>query len=396
LRDHGVSVGMKRPLLQGAVVFLALCHVAIAWSLRGGQGRSNDDLDRYWQIAGLHGSSSHSGDVEHAPLAPAFFTAVAHATGNRDDFRRTMILVMVAADVVIAAALAWGFGWAAAIIYLALATPLLPLYYMRFDLLPTAAVTIAVAVYRRGDPVITGAMLAVGTAFKLWPLALSAWFAGRWHEPAARHATMSWVAAGGTVALGWLALDGAEGVEQVVTFRGATGWQVESLGGAAIAARDGLDTLRLESDAWRVGTIAPLASVALLSCGTAIALGLAWMAAAQHGIGLAWLASVLTLLVFAPILSPQYVAWITPAAAIAFTEGHRLQALLAAVAILLTVVVMLGYGGLMAREDWAVWLIMLRNAILVVTFVACALAIWRMRAASAHRFRPDTESGIGR
>jgi hypothetical protein len=375
---------MQRTALLIAVVFLSLCHIGMAWSLQGGQGRSGDDLDRYWAIATSTESASPDGAVEHAPLAPALFKLVRRATGNRDDFRRSLILIMVAADIAIAAALAWGFGWMAAIIYLALATPLLRLFYMRFDLLPTAAVTIGVALYRRGYPVITGAMLAVGTAFKLWPLALSAWFARRWHEPAGRHATLSWLTAGGTVALGWLALDGVEGVEQVVTFRGATGWQVESLGGAAIAARDGLDTLRLESDAWRVGTISPLASVALLSCGTAIALGLGWMAAVHHGIGLAWLSSVLTLLIFAPILSPQYVAWITPAAAIAFTEGHRLQALLAAAAILLTFVVMVGYGGLMAHEDWAVWLIMLRNAMLVVAFAACALAIWRMRVPRQH------------
>jgi hypothetical protein len=291
---------------------------------------------------------------------------------------------MVAADFAIAAALRWGFGWTAALIYLALATPLLRLFYMRFDLLPTAAVAAGVALYRQGHPVMTGVLLAAGTGFKLWPLALSAWFARRWHQPEGRHATLSWLTTAGTLGLGWIAIAGAEAVEQVVTFRGATGWQVESLGGAAIAANDGLGTMRLESDAWRVGTISPWTSIAMLSAGTAAALGLAWLAAAPHSIGLAWLSSVLALLVFAPILSPQYIAWMTPATAIAFTEGHRLQAALAALAIPLTFLVMAGYGGLMAREDWAVWLIMVRNVMLVVAFVACAMAIWRMRSSRQH------------
>jgi len=377
LRDQGIRVGMKRPLLAGAVVFLAVCHIAMAWSLHGGQGRSNDDLDRYWQIAGLHGSSSHSGDVEHAPLAPAFFTGVAYATGNRDDFRRAMILVMVVADFTIAAALAWGFGGPTAIVYLTLATPLLRLFYMRFDLLPTAAVAIGVALYRRRFPLMSGTALAVGTAFKLWPLALGAWFIGRWHEPAGRMAAVSWLVSGGVIALGWLVLDGIEGVEQVVTFRGATGWQVESVGGAAIAANDGLKSLRLESDAWRVGTISPTTSIVMLTLGTAAALAMAWLAAATRSIGLGWLSSVLALLVFAPILSPQYIAWIIPATAIAFTDGHRLPALAAACTIPLTVILMMGYGGLLAGESWAVWLIVLRNVMLVIAFLVCAAEIRR-------------------
>jgi hypothetical protein len=174
------------------------------------------------------------------------------------------------------------------------------------------------------------------TGFKLWPLTLAAWLAGRWHEAAGRKAALSWLTTAVVVALPWFAADGVEGVEQVVTFRGATGWQVESIGGAAIAAKEGL-------------------------------------------------ASVLALLVFAPILSPQSIAWMTPAIPIAVTEGHRLPALLAACAIPLTVVMMLGYRGLMAREDWAVWLIVLRNVRLVVAFAACAAAIWRGRS---------TQSGI--
>ncbi len=365
--------------MLGAVVVLALCHAGMAWSLRGAQG-SGDDLDRYWELARLTGSASHSGDVEHAPLAPAFFRFVANATGNREDFRRSMVVLMVAADVTIAAALAWGFGWPAAMIYLTLAVPLLRLFYMRFDLLPTAAVTIGAALYRRGHPVMTGAAFAVGTAFKLWPLTLAAWFAGRWHEAAGRRAALSWVTTAVAVTVPWLAADGVDGVEQVVTFRGATGWQVESVGGAAIAASEGLTTLRLESDAWRVGTISPVASVTLLAIGTGLALGLSWLlTATPNSIGLAWLSSVLALLVFAPILSPQYIAWITPAMAITFTEGHRVAALLAACVIPLTVVMMWGYAGLLAHEEWAVWLIVLRNVMLVTAFVTCVATVWRVR-----------------
>jgi hypothetical protein len=321
---------------------------------------------------------------------------VARATGHRDDFRQSMILIMVAADLTIAAALAWGFGWPAAIIYLALAGPLLRLYYLRFDLLPTAAVAVGVALYRRGYPVLTGVALAAGTGFKLWPLTLAAWLAGRRHEAAGRTAALSWLTTAVVVALPWLAADGVEGLEQVVTFRGATGWQVESVGGAAIAAKEGLDSLRLESDAWRVGVISPNMSIALLTLGTAAALVLAWLAAAPRSIGIAWLASVLALLVFAPILSPQYIAWMTPAMAIAFTEGHRLPALLAACAIPLTVVTMWGYGGLMAREDWAVWLIVLRNVMLVVALAACAAAIWRRRGTRSDIAPDSRRNSTGR
>jgi hypothetical protein len=369
---------MNRTVLLGAVVCLTMCHIAMAWSLNGGHGR-NDDLDRYWELASPTGPSSLAGAVEHAPLAPAFFKFVAVAAGSRDGFRRSMVVVMLAADLAIAGALAWAFGWPAAVIYLVLSVPLLRLYYMRFDLLPTAAVAIAVALYRRGYAVLTGVALAVGTAFKLWPLALSGWLAGRWHEAAGRTATVSWLTAAGGAVLGWFMLDGVEGIEQVVTFRGASGWQVESVGGAAIALNEGLDSLRIESDAWRVGTLSPKASVALLALGTTAALVLAWLAAGPQSIGLAWLSSVLAIMVFAPILSPQYLAWITPAAAIAFTEGYRPPAVLAGGAIPLTVLMMWGYRGLIAGEEWAVWLIVLRNMMLVAALIVCVTAIWRMR-----------------
>jgi uncharacterized membrane protein len=61
-------------------------------------------------------------------------------------------------------------------------------------------------------------------------------------------------------AAAWLA--GANSLMQVVTFRGAQGWQIESVVGSLIHLR-GSETVRLESGAWRIGTTTGAVSIAM-------------------------------------------------------------------------------------------------------------------------------------
>src|SRR5262245_32307954 len=169
------------------------CHILIAWSLHGGDGRSNDDFDRYWEIAGYSERPDVSNQVEHAPLAPTYFKLIGLAAGTRHNFRHSLVWAGAAADIITVCALAWGFGALAAAVYAAVTLPLLPLYYMRFDLLPTMLATVAVSAYRRNLPVTAAAALVAGVGFKLWPIPFCAWFARRWRDPVGRRATATFV-----------------------------------------------------------------------------------------------------------------------------------------------------------------------------------------------------------
>ena len=380
-RVFGESRGWSR-----LAIALMGCHLLIAWSLHGGEGRSGDDFDRYWEISGYSGRADVSNQVEHAPLAPAYFKLIGFAAGSRDNFRHSLVWAGAVADIITACALAWAFGAPTAAVYAAVTLPLLPLYYMRFDLLPTMLTTIAVSAYRRNLPVTAAMALVAGVGFKLWPIPFCAWFARRWRDPVGRRATATFVALSALFGLGWLALGGTEAPGQVATFRGATGWQLESLIGGIIALWD-LPSLRIEADAWRVGSISPTTTLTLLFLATAFAFWFMWSGAAgRDRVGVSWLASVIVLMLMAPLLSPQYLMWIAPATAIAWSEGHYRTSLLAAAAAALTVVLMRGYGALMTGQDWAVWLIIVRNFVLLLTLISAAVVIWRGRHPSRVNF----------
>ena len=145
----------------------------------------------------------------------------------------------------------------------------------------------------------------------------------------------------GGVAL-WVA--GADGVMQVLTFRGATGWQIESLAGSLIHLT-GSATLRMESGAWRIGTINGAASIAMFAAAAPICVWSSWRGARLDRVGAGWLASVSTLLLLSALLSPQYVIWLAPAGRIAWAEGDRRLAVLTALAIVLTQILWTSYGG---------------------------------------------------
>ena len=60
---------------------LILCHVLVAWSLRGARGKG-DDFDRYWELASAEGRPYVSYQVEYAPVALFFFKALARVADD--------------------------------------------------------------------------------------------------------------------------------------------------------------------------------------------------------------------------------------------------------------------------------------------------------------------------
>ncbi len=60
--------------------------------------------------------------------------------------------------------------------------PVLGLFFNRIDAWSTAAAILAVAAWRRDRPIVLGGALAIGAAFKLWPIVLATLLIVPWRQ----------------------------------------------------------------------------------------------------------------------------------------------------------------------------------------------------------------------
>jgi hypothetical protein len=206
-----------------------------------------------------------------------------------------------------------------------LGLPLCFFIYFRLDLLSVALATLAVAQAHRKHQRSGGLLLAAAILTKVWPaLLLPLWLVQR------RWRALTWSAAGLTLGtFAWVWWGGWSGPVQVLTFRHARGWQVQSLVGNLI------DILTKAPAVVEQGTVrvasAPLWAKALLLAGLMVCSLVIWILAARRPYeaeGLGALAAVAALLAFSPLLSDQFVFWLFPWAAIA-AAGRDQNVLLA-------------------------------------------------------------------
>ena len=280
------------PALGSAILAIALVvHAAIGIRSFINSPEKRDDFNRYYQIATTPGRPYVDYQVEH-PIGTLLVFKLLAGLGGRAAFGYVVVALNALGDALIVAALIRGWGVQAAACYAVILVPVLGLFFNRVDAWPTAAATLAVASWRRGRPGGAGAALAVGSGFKLWPLVLTpltlraggrsqagAFGPARTQvdpripvglTPLAAFAVVTGVLAG---AAAWLA--GANSLMQVLTFRGAQGWQIESVVGSLIHLR-GSETVRLESGAWRIGTTTGAVSIAMFLAAAPMCLWSSW------------------------------------------------------------------------------------------------------------------------
>jgi Glycosyltransferase family 87 len=373
------------------LVAVLLVHAAAFGISTAQRGVPASDFVRYYEIGSSAGRPYVDYQVEHPIGTLLLFKALARLPGGRPAFGLGVVVLNLIADAVIVGSLWWGWGVPAAVAGAAMLMPVLGLFFNRVDAWPTAAAILAVAAWRKDRPLMLGAALAVGAAFKLWPLVLATLLIAPWRG----RRSMLALAAFGSVAaaLGGLALwiAGGNSITQVLTFRGATGWQVESLAGSLVHLVD-THSVRLESGAFRVGTINHLVSTAMFLAAAPICIWASWRGAQLDRIGAGWLASVTALLLLSALLSAQYVIWLVPAAAIAWAEGDATLGVLTAIAILLTQLLWMFYGDVLDSHLAAMLLVVLRNVVLVAL---AAGALSRLRHGSPKGLR-DAPSGASR
>jgi hypothetical protein len=335
------------------------------------------DHVQYRQLVAADGWPYRDKTVAFPPVSYLAFE-VLERHGSATTGGRLLVLSQLAADVVVAGALLAGWGRRAAVAWLVLLLPLLwdGWVLARIDLLSVALALGGLALVRRRAETAGGVALAASALAKVWSVALLPGLVVERTHRATRAAVVTLALAGAA----WLLVGGIGGVLDVVFFGRSKGWQVESTVGALVYVVTG-GPLRAEGGAWRIGTESSWMG-AVLGLATVAAIAAAWLLAARRPDVMApdraRLAAVGAVLVLAPVLSPQYLVWLLPFAAVLAADVVVLA--LAATASVLTAAVAHAYDDFVAGSVWWQWAVVTRNAVLVA-IVAVAFA--RLAAPSA-------------
>ena len=372
-------VGLMILVRVVAIVVLLRTGVADEHSVLGGDAR------RYAEYFN-GGTPYRDFPVEYPPLTLGLAFLVQQSS------LLASIALLAASQLVIellVATVLWRtWGRRTGFVYLVLGTPMafFPFPYVRIDLLSVLLAVGGVALARRQHQVAGGAVLAAAVFAKVWPVVLVPAMLVRrqWRG------LVAWAVAGLLGLVAWVAWAGTAGLDQVATFRGAEGWQIESFPGVVIHMIDPSSS-RVEQGAWRTAVGVPGWSklVMVLAVVTVLATAWRWAARATASPSPCWrelaldayapVAVVVSMLVFAPILSPQYVLWFVPFAAIATAAGDRVVGGLTLAITVLTTFILSSIHAQTEGALWATVPILVRNSLLVALVV---VALARLRAGS--------------
>ena len=358
-----------------AAGYLVLSHTEREENILGG------DAGRYHEIAGSDGTPYRDFDVEYPPAALALIE-VTNGTDRAGTIER-LVASQLVLDLAVAALLVWAWDRRTAVTYLILATPLLafPFLYMRIDLLSVFLALLGLALVRKGWDKAGGASLAVAAYAKVWPIVVMPVLVIERKVKAGA----AWVVSMAVCGVAWLVWGGWSGPSEVLTFRGAKGWQVESIIGLFFHVADPTGS-HPEAGAWRTAAEMPGWGRPLLTALSGLTVLLAWWLAARRRragdddsvvYGLAPLVCVIGMLVFAPILSPQYVLWFLPFAAIVAARGNRLMG-----GLTLAVAALSAWSFAVIKAElhgqwYAVYPLFLRNGLLVAMLVVGLVQLTR-------------------
>jgi hypothetical protein len=363
-------------------------HVPIAVVAAVDGNLRDGDFDNYYDIGTRPGRPYVDFPVEFPVAAAQTFRALAPLAGNRERFGIALVIASAAADAAIVAALAWGWGVEAAACYAFVTIPLLDLFLLRMDLWSTALATIAAAAWQRQRASLAAIAIAAGAAFKLWPLAFLPVLLLPRGGRIRRTPIATLLVAGMVVLCGWLWVAGPTGLYQVLTFRGARGWEVESTVGSVWMVFE-RSSMRVETGAWRIGTTIGPVSILMFVLGAVPCLWMIWRGARTGHLGAGWSGGISALLAMSALLSAQFAAWIAPAAGIAWAEEDRRVAVLTGIGVFLTNLVYKSFHPLLQGQTRALLTLLLRNLFLIAFAVYAARLLARATPVSA----PAARSG---
>jgi Glycosyltransferase family 87 len=336
---------------------------------------------RFTEIAATEGRPYRDFPVEYPPVSLAAIEVTAGPNGNETGAH--MVWLILVFDLATVAALSYGWGPRAAVAYLFLTAPLLGFLYTTIDLVAVALAVVAVALVVRGRDRLGGVALAAAVLAKVWPLVLVPMLVLQ-----RKRRALVWSAA--SLTLGtfvWVWWGGPSGLVQVATQRQTPGWEYESLVGSVVWALG--DDFVIVNDSTRVG-VAPGWAKAMLLVAALAGIAAVWYRASRRKpreLGFPATAAISILMLSAPLLSPPYMIWLAPWAAIAWMERTGYVRWLLAALMLVSGLMFLAFSSelLYYHALWSVKaILLLRNALL-----AAVPAVYLLE----RRTSPSTSSG---
>jgi len=257
-----------------------------------------------------------------------------------------------------------------------LAPPLMgPVFLNRYDPLPAFLCSLALVALLRARERTAGALLGVGTVVKLYPAVTLPLAARRVRAPTGAAGAFL---AGGLVLFAPFFVLAPGGVGYSLWTQAKRHLQIESLGSSLLLAASKLGVHHVNwiagapgsidlggRLAYAVGTLSSLLAIAFV-----VLVAVAYWRGPDSDARLvtAWAAAVTAFTVFGKVLSPQYLTWLVPLVPLAagrkglYAAGTLLGAL-----VLTQPEYFFGNHGL-RNQDWSVWLLLVRNSLLVGTF----------------------------
>jgi uncharacterized membrane protein len=402
-------------------LYLAACAVPDGGLARAARFR---DLHIYQGYAEklLHGALPYRDVfVEYPPGAFAvFLPPTAFGAAHYNAAFKVLMVLCGAATIVAAALVLVELGASRRRLYvslglLALAPVALgPISLNTYDAWPALLTVVALLLLLRGQDVLGLATLGLAVTAKVYPLVLVPLACAYvWRRSGARRVAVSVGAAlvvAAAVVLPFAAY-APHGVASSFRSQAERGLQVESLGASLLLLlhRVGLydaHVVRTSGVAGRnlSGSLPHAVALATLVLEVLAMLAVWLLYARTHEprghrghLPVAFAAAVAGFLAFSKVFSPQYLVWVVP---LAVLTGSAVAVALTAVSLVLAQVWFFHYHALF-RIGWPVWLLLVRDLLVVALFVVLAVALarfqptrWKIRTPSRSKTR--RHSGLRR
>lgn len=371
---------MSRRLVLASLLVLASFRITVL--VVGVTQGKLVDADRFFAIGHAAGRPYADYPVEYPPVLVALVKLLALATPDEHTFTAAIIVISLIAEAAVAVMLWRGWSRETALWYLTVDTLLLGLFMVRLDLLTVSLAVGAVTASLRARPRLAAVCIVLAIGLKLWPLPVALLVLPLLRPVDRRKYIVSGLVCTAVLLASWLSLGGVAGLEQVVSFRGAVGWQIESVAGSFVrlfTTEPAFSSAGAQRFGHVPGGFAPAMQLAALALTV-------WAVAhvrTRRDLGAAWVVSVGGFLVASTLFSPQFVAWLVPAGAIAWASGDGLVAAAVAAVALATLFENSYYLQLLSATPVATALLLVRNTALIFAVGAAARTLHR-RAGRTH------------
>jgi uncharacterized membrane protein len=406
-----------KPALRAALVaipvYLAACAVPDGGLFRAARFRDVHVYQGYAEKL-LHGSLPYRDVfVEYPPGAFAVFVPpTAFGADHYNAAFKALMALCGTATIVLVALVLVELGasrrriWVGVGLLAVSPVALGPISLNTYDAWPALLTVFALWLLLRGRELPAFGVLGLAVSAKVYPLVLvplAAWFL--WKRAGTRRVAgaLGVLVVVAAAAIVPFAAYAPHGVYESFHAQATRGLQIESLGASVLLVLDRLglyhahvvETFGVAGRNLTGGTADAVAAVLLAL--EALAVVTVWVLYARVSdlrgrLPVAFAAAVAGFLAFTKVFSPQYLVWLLP---LVVAAGGAVPFALAAVALVLAQVWFFHYAALF-RLEWPVWLLAVRDLVMVALYLALAasLARWKIRIPS--RSKTSRHSGLRR